>query len=175
MPSLDAAGISLAAESRRRHSLPGDITIASLHWGGNWGYEIPEERIQFAHMLIDEAGFDLVHGHSSHHALAIEVHNGRLILYGCGDLLNDYEGIGGHEEYCPDIGLMYFADLARDGRLIGLHMSAFRSRRLRLERADSEQTYRIAAALKRAGACFGTSVEVDSDSTMRLAWRRTAG
>jgi poly-gamma-glutamate capsule biosynthesis protein CapA/YwtB (metallophosphatase superfamily) len=42
----------------------GDIVIASIHWGGNWGYEIPAEHIAFAHKLIDEAGVDIIHGHS---------------------------------------------------------------------------------------------------------------
>jgi len=36
---------------------------------------------------------DLIHGHSSHHIKGVEVYNGKLIIYGCGDLLSDYEGI----------------------------------------------------------------------------------
>ena len=40
----------------------------------------------------------------------IEVYQDRLILYGCGDFLNDYEGIGGYEHYRSDLGLMYFAE-----------------------------------------------------------------
>jgi poly-gamma-glutamate synthesis protein (capsule biosynthesis protein) len=78
---------------------PGDIVVASIHWGGNWGYAVPAEQQAFAHGLIDEAGIDLVHGHSSHHPKAIEVHAGRAILYGCGDRLNDYEEISGHEAF----------------------------------------------------------------------------
>ena len=35
----------------------------------------------------------------------------RLILYGCGDFLNDYEGIRGYEEFRSDLALMYFADI----------------------------------------------------------------
>lgn len=53
----------------------------------------------FTRALIDDAGVDLVFGHSSHHPKALEVYNGRLILYGCGDLINDYEGIGRYDEY----------------------------------------------------------------------------
>ena len=34
-----------------------------------------------------------MHGHSSHHPRPIEVYRGKLILYGCGDLVDDYEGI----------------------------------------------------------------------------------
>ncbi|MEO6825184.1 MAG: CapA family protein [Nitrosospira sp.] len=44
-----------------------DIVVASIHWGGNWGYEVPRDQREFAHLLIDEAGADVVHGHSSHH------------------------------------------------------------------------------------------------------------
>ena len=73
--------------------------VASVHWGSNWGYDIPREQTVFAHRLIDEAGVDIIHGHSSHHVRAIEVYKDRLILYGCGDFLNDYEGISGYEEF----------------------------------------------------------------------------
>jgi poly-gamma-glutamate capsule biosynthesis protein CapA/YwtB (metallophosphatase superfamily) len=51
------------------------------------------------------------HGHSSHHTKAIEIYRSRLILYGCGDFLNDYEGIGGYEEFRDDLALMYFPDM----------------------------------------------------------------
>ncbi|MCK5093543.1 MAG: CapA family protein, partial [Spirochaetes bacterium] len=45
----------------------GDIVVVSIHWGSNWGYEIPPAQTEFAHKLIDEAGVDVIHGHSSHH------------------------------------------------------------------------------------------------------------
>ncbi len=73
--------------------------VVSIHWGGNWGYGIPGEQRQFAHRLIDQAGVDVVHGHYSHHAKGIEVYHDKLILYGCGDFLNDYEGISGQERF----------------------------------------------------------------------------
>ncbi len=94
------------AEQVRSVRRAGDILIASLHWGGNWGYEIGSAERDFAHRLID-IGFDVVHGHSSHHPKAIEVYRDRLILYGCGDFLNDYEGISGYEEFRGDLSLMY--------------------------------------------------------------------
>ena len=37
-----------------------DIVMVSIHWGSNWGYEIPTEQIDFAHKLIDEAGVDIL-------------------------------------------------------------------------------------------------------------------
>ena len=50
-----------------------DIVVASIHWGSNWGYDIPRKQTIFAHRLIDEAGVDIIHGHSSHHVRAIEI------------------------------------------------------------------------------------------------------
>src|SRR5262245_22250494 len=42
-------------DEMRAHQQPGDLLIASIHWGGNWGYEIPREQIVFAHHLIEQA------------------------------------------------------------------------------------------------------------------------
>ena len=53
----------------------------------------------------------------------IELYRGKPILYGCGDLVTDYEGIGGHEAFRGDLGLMYFASFER-GDLTELRMSA---------------------------------------------------
>lgn len=112
---------------------PGDIAIASIHWGGNWGYHIPSEHRRFAHALIDHAGIDLVHGHSSHHPKAIEVYQGRPILYGCGDFISDYEGIRGYEEFRSDLVLMYFPTLnLQTGELVRLRMVPLQIRNFRL-------------------------------------------
>ena len=132
---------------------PGDLVIVSLHWGPNWGYSIRSDEIEFARRMIDEAGADLVHGHSSHHAKGMEIHRGRVILYGCGDLLNDYEGIGGHERFRPHLAPMYFPRLnAGTGELIDLGISVMRIRQLRLERASAEDAEWIADRLIREGA-----------------------
>ena len=50
----------------------GDVVVVSIHWGGNWGYEISKAQCEFARTLID-LGVDIVHGHSSHHVKGIEV------------------------------------------------------------------------------------------------------
>jgi poly-gamma-glutamate synthesis protein (capsule biosynthesis protein) len=117
---------------------PGDIVIASIHWGGNWGYEIPRDQAAFAHKLIDDAGIDLIHGHSSHHVKGIEVYKDRLILYGCGDFLNDYEGIEGYEYYRDDLTLMYFPGLhPSTGKLVALRMTPVQIKHFRLNRASA--------------------------------------
>ena len=93
----------------------GDHVIVSIHWGGNWGYDIPREQETFAKTLIDQGGVDIVHGHSSHHPKRMEIYRGRLILYGAGDLINDYEGIGGYEEFRPELSLIYLPRLSASG------------------------------------------------------------
>src|SRR5260370_17235730 len=89
----------------------GDLIVVSIHWGSNWGYRIPDEQKTIARALIDQAGVSIVHGHSSHHPRAIEIYRDRLILYGCGDFLNDYEGIHGYEPYPHHLAFLYFPDL----------------------------------------------------------------
>ena len=51
---------------------------------------MPPSHRDFAHRLIDLGAADIVHGHSSHHPLPIEVYRGKPIFYGCGDLINDF-------------------------------------------------------------------------------------
>jgi len=119
---------------------PGDVVIASIHWGPNFSYHIAHEESDFAHWLIDDAGVEVVHGHSSHHPRGIEVYAGRAILYGCGDLINDYEGIEGHEEYRADLVVAYFLNIDQQtGRLRSLALSPFRLRRLRLQQATGAE------------------------------------
>jgi poly-gamma-glutamate synthesis protein (capsule biosynthesis protein) len=149
---------------------PGDIVLASIHCGGNWGYEIPEEQRRFAHALIDRASVDLVHGHSSHHPKGIEVHGGRLVLYGCGDFLNDYEGIGGYEEYRGDLSLMYFVTLDPTGHLRRLEMVPMQIRRFRLQRATPADARWLGEAIDREGRGLGTGVRLAEDGSLLLRW-----
>ena len=150
--------------------------MASIHWGGNWGYDIPPDQQAFARALIDSAGVDLVHGHSSHHVKGIEVYRDRLILYGCGDFLNDYEGISGMEEFRGDLGLMYFPRLEpATGRLLGLAMTPTRIRNLRVNLASRAEGQWLADVLAREGRSLGTGVLVGAGGRFSLEWRRTTG
>jgi poly-gamma-glutamate synthesis protein (capsule biosynthesis protein) len=148
---------------------PGDIVVASIHWGSNWGYDIPREQRTFARTLIDEAGVDVVHGHSSHHPKGIEVYNGRPILYGCGDFLNDYEGIGGREQYRGDLTLMYLVTIqAASGRLVRLEMVPFRIRQFRLNRASADDARWLTTTMDRECGRFGSHVELSNDDRLTL-------
>ena len=112
---------------------------------------------------------DVFHGHSSHHAKGIEVFRGKLILYCCGDLINDYEGIGGHEDFRGDLGLMYFPRLnAETGELAGLDMRAMQMRRFRLSRASDADARWIPAMLEREGRRFRTGAELRADGRIEL-------
>jgi len=153
-----------------KHS--GDIVIVSMHWGSNWGYNIPSTDKRLAHRFVDEAGVDVVHGHSSHHVKAIEVYKERLILYGCGDFFNDYEGIGGYESFRGDLGLMYFADMnSTSGKLLALHMIPTQICRFRLNRASAIDSQWLADLLNREGKRFNTAVRLSTENIFTLRWR----
>jgi poly-gamma-glutamate synthesis protein (capsule biosynthesis protein) len=160
------------AKQMMRRTQPGDVVVASIHWGGNWGYRIPEEQINFAHRLIDE-GVSIVHGHSSHHVKAIEVYKERLILYGCGDFLTDYEGISGYEEFRGDLALMSLVKIdAQQGRLMEMRMIPMRLRRFRLNHASADDAQWLHDLLNHLCAPFGAQTKLENDHSLTLQWRR---
>ena len=169
LEDLSEAGIRTIARTVESERRPGDRVVVSIHWGGNWGYGIAREQHRFARALIDTAGADLVHGHSSHHPRPLEIHNGRLILYGCGDLINDYEGIGGHEAYRPELAAMYFPELAPDGRLSDLEIVVVRIRKFRLERAGPDDARWLAEKLSRKTPAGGARLVLTQHHTLRPA------
>jgi poly-gamma-glutamate synthesis protein (capsule biosynthesis protein) len=148
-----------------------DIVVGSIHWGSNWGYDVSRRQRAFAHELIDKAGFDVIHGHSSHHVKGIEVYNDKLILYGCGDFLNDYEGISGYEAYRGDLGLMYFAYVdPATGKLVHLQMTPTQIKRFQVNRASRADTLWLRDTLNKEGKKFGNQVKLNEDNTLLLQW-----
>jgi poly-gamma-glutamate synthesis protein (capsule biosynthesis protein) len=157
-------GIAFRIRALKR---PGDLVVASIHWGGNWGYAIPRSQREFAHALIDDGAVDVVHGHSSHHPKSLEIYRDRPILYGCGDFLNDYEGIAGYEEFRDDLAVMYlprFAAASGDLRELGLQV--FQIRQFRLTRAASEDTAWLQTILNRESGKLGTRLEGCGDNRL---------
>jgi poly-gamma-glutamate synthesis protein (capsule biosynthesis protein) len=156
--SCDAIARQVAAARR-----PGDRVVVSVHWGGNWGYAVSPEERAFAHRLVDAGAVDVLHGHSSHHPRGIELYRGRAILYGCGDFINDYEGIGGHEAFRAELCLMFFATLdAADGAVRALALVPMRMRRFRLQRASAEEAGWLQRTLDRESGELGTRVALAS-------------
>jgi poly-gamma-glutamate capsule biosynthesis protein CapA/YwtB (metallophosphatase superfamily) len=169
LPDLSAGTVRHIADQVAAIKRQGDCVVASIHWGGNWGYEIADAQREFAHRLIDQARVDVVHGHSSHHPLGIEVYKGKPILYGCGDFLNDYEGIESHREYRGDLALMYFVtlDLATS-KLVSLVMTPMQIRRFRLNEARPEDVIWLQQVMDRESRPLGAKVEL-IDRGRRLA------
>jgi poly-gamma-glutamate synthesis protein (capsule biosynthesis protein) len=148
---------------------PRDVVVASIHWGSNWGYDVPGQQRRLAHELIDVGGVDVVHGHSSHHPLGIEIYRGRLILQGCGDFISDYEGIAGYEEFRDDLVLAYFPTLdPATGRLVQLTMYPFQLRRFRLVRPRTADVVWLRDTLDRHSRLLGARVELEADGKLRV-------
>lgn len=165
LPDLSAATATRIAVAAQLLRQPGDLLIASVHWGGNWGYDIPAAQRGFAHALID-GGFDLVHGHSSHHPKGIELYRQHLILYGCGDFINDYEGIAGYEDFRDDLAVTYLPRLdAASGRLLSLRMVPMQIRRFRLNRPSQADTEWLHQVLARESGKLGTTVALQPDGS----------
>jgi len=169
--SASVARIAAQVQSCR-NTAQGDLAVAvvSIHWGSNWGYALEPGQQTFAQRLLDEAGVDIVFGHSSHHVKGIACHDGKLVLHGCGDLINDYEGIGGGERFGPDLGLLYFVTVeAGSGRLADLTLWPLHRRRLRLGQAGDDEVRWLQAVLQREGRPLGTRVERLADGALRVA------
>jgi poly-gamma-glutamate capsule biosynthesis protein CapA/YwtB (metallophosphatase superfamily) len=125
------------------------IVILSIHWGPNWAYRYEGDnqkiRREFAHKCIEQCAIDVIYGHSSHHIRGLERHNGKLIIYGAGDLINDYEGFAnaGDEKYC-EYGSLFLVDICTDtNELHQLTLVPTIMNRLQLKLlCPSNQTYR---------------------------------
>ncbi len=171
LPDLSPESADFACELARNAVQPHDILVVSIHWGSNWGYRVSSAQRQFAHRLIEDAGASVIQGHSSHHAKGLEVHRNRLILYGCGDFINDYEGISGYESYRGDLSLMYFADIdAASGDLLHLRLVPLQMRRMRLELASSADAEWLAHTLDRESAPFSAHVTRRADGALSASW-----
>jgi poly-gamma-glutamate synthesis protein (capsule biosynthesis protein) len=177
LPDLSATAADRLLETLDAANRPADTVVVSIHWGSNWGHQIPAAHIEFAHLLVDR-GVDVVYGHSSHHPRPIEVYRDRLILYGCGDLIDDYEGITGYEEFRDDLRLLYLVSVAPDtGALVRLRMVPLQARRLRLHLASGEDTRYLQEVLDRTSARFGCRVSLAENGLLALvpAGRTTGG
>lgn len=169
IPDISAVSAGRVAKFVASRTDGAAVVAVSVHWGKNWGYDIPEEHRRFAHALIDSGVVDLVYGHSSHHPKAIEVYKNRAIFYGCGDFINDYEGIRGHEEYRPELVLGYFLEIGRLGKGVKrLEMVPFRLKKLRVNRASRQEAKWLEERMR--GECdrFGHRILCGDDGALTL-------
>jgi len=110
---------------------------------------------------------DLMLGRGIDQALAASVDPA---LHEAGDFLNDYEGIGGYEEYRPDLSLMYFPEVDASGQLRRLTMTPMQIRRFSLRRATGEDARWLAQLLQEESAPNGLSVETTEDGRLHVVW-----
>lgn len=166
LPSLSDSVADGLITRVRELKRPGDVVMVSIHWGSNWGYGVPEDQVRFARRLID-GGVDLIHGHSSHHPRPIEVYRGRLVLYGCGDCIDDYEGVSGYEQFRDDLRLLYLASVVQgEGTLAALRMVPMQARKMRLCHANSADTEWLRGVLETISRGFGIRVDREPDGAL---------
>jgi poly-gamma-glutamate synthesis protein (capsule biosynthesis protein) len=169
LTSLSKTTVARIADHISALRQPDDLVLVSLHWGGNWGYKIPPEQQHFAHQLIDLGLVDVVHGHSSHHPKGIEVYQEHPIFYGCGDFINDYEGIGGYEAFRDDLTLMYFLTLDHSGKLKRLVMTPLQVKNFRLRYPSEHDRHWLQKTMHRECALLGTQLTQLKDGRFEVA------
>lgn len=156
-----------------RAKASGALVIVSIHFGSNWGWDIDPENITAAHALID-AGADIVHGHSSHHPRVSELYKNKLILYGCGEMFNDYEGIGDHpgfpaSHFLGDLRFTYFVDVDwRTGDFLRMFVHPMEQKLFRLCEGEASHAKRFKDALASQYARRGLRVEIDANDDTAL-------
>jgi len=167
--------IDLVRDQIAKYKKPGDIVVLSMHWGANVGFELENFEREFAHLLIDVAHVDVVLGHSSHHVIGLEVWHNKLILYGAGDFISDYEGIVNplYEGYRLDLGLMYFPEIStQTGELKRLVMVPTCLKNLRVSPVSQADASFLFDVLNKEGEIFGNYVNWTNspDMGMELTW-----
>lgn len=135
-----------------------DVLIISIHWGPN-KVEHPETAlVDFAHKIID-CGADLIHGHSAHIFQGIEIYNGKAIIYGAGDFIDDYMI---YPTQHNDHSFLFKAKITKDGiqqlELIPVYISE-----MQVNLAKNELAQKILNHMKKLSAEFGTKLEIKDD------------
>jgi len=155
-------------EERLKYKKGNYFTIFSIHWGPNWGYEISKEEKEFAYRLIDEANVDIVFGHSSHHFKGIETYKNKVIIYGAGDFINDYEGIGEYEEFRGDLVLGYVVEIENNLQINKLILLPYKIKNFRLNYVNQEELNWIFNVLKRESKIEGEITKEERKIVIKL-------
>lgn len=88
-----------------------------------------------------------------------------MILYGCGDFINDYEGLPGYEEMRPALALGFVVDIDERGDLLrGVQMLPFRRKKFRLQRSSQQEADWLVDVMSRESV--GCRVSLDDDGIL---------
>jgi poly-gamma-glutamate synthesis protein (capsule biosynthesis protein) len=150
----------------RAHKAARDTAVASIHAGPNWAFQVAPGYVQFAKALIDIAGFDVVHGHSSHHLAPLGFHHRHPILFGCGDFINAHEGRDHPPMYnhtCVAAYCLETTDLSR------VEIKPFQIKKFRLGPVGTADGARLTQILRQCSAPFRSQFKLDPENTTIVA------
>ncbi|MFB6284334.1 MAG: CapA family protein [Halobacteria archaeon] len=111
-----------------------DLTVASLHWGPNMVEEPSRKHERFGRWLVDQ-GVDLVHGHSAHVFQAVEMYGDGLIMYDCGEFVDDYKV---DPELRNDRSFLFKLKVTEGGDLQELSLTPVEIDKFTVNQADSQ-------------------------------------
>jgi poly-gamma-glutamate capsule biosynthesis protein CapA/YwtB (metallophosphatase superfamily) len=137
-----------------------NIVIVSSHIGPHFR-EIPSaEYVSFAHKVIDLGG-DIYWGHSNHMPQGIEIYKNKLIMYDCGDFIDDYAI---DPVYRNDLSFIFLLNIDEDGnKLDYVELVPTRIWEFRANRVTSSSD--VSLAINRmANRCnsMGTQCKIDN-------------
>jgi len=85
--------------------------------------------------------------------MTVEVDRGKLVLYGCGDFIDDYEGIAGCGGFRDDLRRLYLASVVQDtGTLDALRMVPMQAPKMRLRHASTRDSEWLRRSLRQSAA-----------------------
>jgi poly-gamma-glutamate capsule biosynthesis protein CapA/YwtB (metallophosphatase superfamily) len=142
----------------RLKDLGADLVVLSVHWGPNM-IEAPPPRFRRFAQAVIERGVDLLHGHSAHIFQAVEPRGRRLILYDCGDFLDDYAV---DPVLRNDRSFIFLVEADRRGPL-RLRLLPVRLTFARVDLATGEEAEAIRARMRRLCEPFGTELEATDE------------
>ena len=131
LPNLEPSTAESVCRLIQHFRQPEDLVVVSIHWGGNWPDQVSEPMQAFANQLVRRAGVDLIHGHSSHWPMKVEQIDDSLVMYGCGDVFNDYEGRSDFLSRRGELGILTVVDFdlqslkLANWHHIGIHRQGF--------------------------------------------------
>lgn len=137
------------------------LPVVSIHMGSNYAWQPTAVEMQFCHDLIDKAGIDIIHGHSSHHVKGIEVYKGKPILYGCGDFEDDYAV---DREYRNDLSFVYELIYNHDTKTFShLELTPTQIHLFQVNKATGDNRAWLERTMTRLCQKLGTTVEKDGE------------
>jgi poly-gamma-glutamate synthesis protein (capsule biosynthesis protein) len=138
-----------------------DVVVVSAHWGPNWGRRpLPEHRE--AARRLARAGARVVWGHSAHIVRGVEFVEGCVVMYSCGDFVDDYAV---DEVERNDWSFAFLLEW-RNGR-VEVELVPTVIRHFRAERAQGWEREALLQRMRQLCEELGTSVET-TDRGLRV-------